>query len=75
MGLPGTYVSDEPFHLFLDLDEEVCRYNNRHRDDGERFSRAVAGIVGKRVRSVNKPANPTRKNNAFCKALRLQAPD
>ena len=45
----GTYVSVEPFHLFRYLDEQVCRFNSRKLGDGERFSIAVAGILGKRV--------------------------
>lgn len=48
-GIYGTYVSVEPFHLFRYLDEQAYRFNNRTLDDGERFSQAVAGIVGKRV--------------------------
>src|SRR5450755_562685 len=48
-GLHGTYVSVEPFHLFRYLDEQVYRFNNRKMTDGERFSAAVSGIVGKRV--------------------------
>ena len=34
-----TYVSVEPFHLFLYLDEQAFRYNNR-------FDMAVRTIVG-----------------------------
>ncbi len=45
----GTYVSVEPFHLFRYLDEQVYRFNSRKLGDGERFSIAVAGILGKRV--------------------------
>jgi hypothetical protein len=48
-GIAGTYVSVEPFHLFRYLDEQAYRYNNRNLTDGERFSLAVAGVVGKRV--------------------------
>lgn len=48
-GISGTYVSVEPFHLFRYLDEQAYRYNNRRMNDGERFSLAVSGIVGKRV--------------------------
>lgn len=48
-GLHGTYVSVEPFHLFRYLDEQCFRFNNRKVTDGERFSLAVSGIVGKRV--------------------------
>ena len=45
----GTYMSVEPFHLFRYLDEQVYRFNSRKLGDGERFSIAVAGILGKRV--------------------------
>jgi transposase-like protein len=48
-GINGTYVSVEPFHLFRYLDEQAFRFNNRKMTDGERFSVAVSGIVGKRV--------------------------
>lgn len=45
----GTYVSVEPFHLFRYLDEQAYRFNNHNLTDGERFSVAVSGIVGKRI--------------------------
>lgn len=48
-GIHGTYISVEPFHLFRYLDEQCYRFNHRTLNDGERFSLAVAGIVGKRV--------------------------
>ena len=49
-GLSGTYVSVEPFHLFRYLDEQAYRYNHRKdMNDGDRFSRAVSQIVGKRL--------------------------
>jgi transposase-like protein len=48
-GISGTYISVEPFHLFRYLDEQMYRFNNRKLTDGERFSAAVAGIVGKRL--------------------------
>lgn len=48
-GISGTYISVEPFHLFRYLDEQMYRFNNRKMTDGERFSAAVAGIVGKRL--------------------------
>ncbi len=48
-GINGTYVSVEPFHLFRYLDEQAFRFNNRKMTDGERFSLAVSGIVGKRL--------------------------
>jgi len=51
----GTYISVEPFHLFRYLDEQAYRYNNRKDENGEllkdfdRFKRAMAQIVGKRL--------------------------
>ena len=48
-GISGTYVSVEPFHLFCYLDEQSFRFNNRKMTDGERFSMAVSGVVGKRL--------------------------
>ncbi len=45
----GTYVSVEPFHLFRYLDEQAFRFNNREDNDGERFQKAVSGIVGRRL--------------------------
>jgi transposase-like protein len=45
----GTYVSVEPFHLKRYLDEEVFRFNNREDNDGERFMKAMGGIVGRRL--------------------------
>jgi transposase-like protein len=48
-GINGTYVSIEPFHLFRYLDEQTFRYNHRKLNDGERFSLAVTGILGKRL--------------------------
>lgn len=48
--LRGTYVSVEPFHLFRYLDEQAFRFNTRkHLTDADRFSKAIAGIVGRRV--------------------------
>jgi len=48
-GINGTYVSVEPFHLYRYLDEQTFRYNERKLTDGERFSMAVSGIIGKRL--------------------------
>jgi transposase-like protein len=45
----GTYVSVEPFHLFRYLDEEVFRFNNREDNDGQRFTKAMSGMIGKRL--------------------------
>jgi hypothetical protein len=48
-GLKGTYVSVEPFHLFRYLDEQAYRFNERTRNDGERFIGVLQGVMGKRV--------------------------
>lgn len=53
-GLKGTYVAVEPYHLDRYVTEQDFRYNNRSTrkrpmDDGDRFSLAVAQIVGKRL--------------------------
>jgi transposase-like protein len=48
--LQGTYVAVEPFHLDLYLAEQVYRFNNRlGKHDGERFSKALGMINGKRL--------------------------
>ena len=47
--LGGTYVSVEPFHLFRYLDEQAYRFNERHGKDADRFTRALARIVGRRL--------------------------
>ncbi len=52
-GVNGKYVSVEPFHLFRYLDEQAFRFDNRKLTDGERFSIAVSGVVGKRLSSIN----------------------
>jgi ISXO2-like transposase domain len=44
----GICVSVEPFHLFRYLDEQAYRFNNRKPSDGERFSLAASGVLGKR---------------------------
>src|SRR5439155_1601092 len=50
LGLHGTYVAVEPFHLFRYVDEQVFRFNNRkNMDDGDRFSLALSQIVGRRL--------------------------
>jgi transposase-like protein len=47
--IKGTYVSVEPFHLQRYCDEQAWRFNNRKMTDGQRFSLAVSGILGKRI--------------------------
>ncbi len=49
-GLNGTYVAVEPFHLERYVDEQAFRFNNRiNQKDGDRFSKVVSQIVGKRI--------------------------
>jgi transposase-like protein len=51
----GTYIAVEPFHLFRYIDEQAFRFNNRKHETGEimsdyeRFTSALAHIVGKRL--------------------------
>ena len=45
----GTYVSVEPFHLGRYLSEQAFRFNERKDDDFGRFTKALGGIVGKRL--------------------------
>jgi transposase-like protein len=48
--LQGTYVAVEPFHLDLYLSEQIFRFNNRlGKHDGQRFSKALAMVNGKRL--------------------------
>lgn len=52
-GIKGTYVSVQPFHLFRYLDEQAFRFNERKDTDGERFVKAMAGIIGKGLSYVD----------------------
>lgn len=45
----GTYVSNEPFHLFRYLDEQAFRFNNRSLNDLGRFLLAMKGLLGRRL--------------------------
>jgi transposase-like protein len=47
--IKGTYVSNEPFHLFRYLDEQAFRFNNRGFDDFGRFMLGLKGIIGRRL--------------------------
>lgn len=49
--LRGTYVAVEPFHLDRYLDEQVFRFNNRHKpmDDYARFEKVLGQIAHKRL--------------------------
>ena len=48
-GIPGTYVSVEPFHLFRYLDEQAFRFNARKGTDASRFFDALSAVAGKRL--------------------------
>lgn len=47
--IKGTYIAIEPFHLFRYLDEEAFRYNERKRNDAERFMLVASAVSGKRL--------------------------
>jgi transposase-like protein len=49
-GLNGTYVAVEPFHLDAYVDEQVFRFNTRHKhNDATRFAKALSQVAGKRL--------------------------
>jgi hypothetical protein len=49
-GLNGTYVSVEPVHLDRYVDEQVFRFNLRHKHtDAQRFKAVLKDIVGRRL--------------------------
>jgi len=49
-GLNGTYISVEPFHLDRYVDEQVFRFNLRHKvTDAGRFKAVLKDIVGRRL--------------------------
>jgi transposase-like protein len=47
--IKGTYISVEPFHLGRYVDEQVFRFNERKGSDGDRFTTALAGIIGRKL--------------------------
>jgi transposase-like protein len=47
--IKGTYISIEPFHLAAYVDSEAFRFNHRELNDGQRFSLALRGMIGKRL--------------------------
>jgi transposase-like protein len=48
--LTGTYIAVEPFHMDGYLAEQCFRFNNRKdMNDGDRFTKALAGVGGKRL--------------------------
>jgi hypothetical protein len=49
-GLNGTYISVEPMHLDRYVDEQVFRFNLRHKHtDASRFKAVLKDIVGRRL--------------------------
>jgi transposase-like protein len=49
-GLNGTYISVEPYHLDRYVDEQVFRFNLRHKfTDAARFKAVLKDIVGRRL--------------------------
>lgn len=47
--IKGTYVSVDPFHLFRYVEEQAFRFNQRGSNDGERFVKVLADVIGKRL--------------------------
>ena len=47
--ISGTYVSVEAFHLRSYLDEQGFRYNERKRNDADRFETLTGQVSGKRL--------------------------
>jgi hypothetical protein len=48
--LTGTYIAVEPFHMDGYLAEQCYRFNNRkNMNDGDRFTKALAAVGGKRL--------------------------
>jgi transposase-like protein len=49
-GLNGTYVAVEPFHMDAYVDEQVFRFNTRHKhNDATRFQKVLSQVAGKRL--------------------------
>ena len=47
--IKGTYVSVEPFHLGLYLDEQSFRFNEREDNDAGRFKSVLSSVSGRRL--------------------------
>jgi transposase-like protein len=45
----GTYISVQPWQLFRYVDEQVFRFNERRKTDGERFEEVMTRVVGRRL--------------------------
>jgi len=47
--IKGTYVSVDPIHLFRYVDEQVYRFNQREKNDLQRFLGVLKDVVRKRL--------------------------
>lgn len=47
--IKGTYVSVDPIHLFRYVDEQVYRFNERKKNDLQRFAGVLLDVVSKRL--------------------------
>jgi transposase-like protein len=47
--IKGTYVSVDPIHLFRYVDEQVYRFNERKKNDLQRFVGVLKDVVSKRL--------------------------
>ena len=45
----GTYVSVDPIHLFRYLDKQAYRFNERGKNDFQRFVGVLRDVIGKRL--------------------------
>ena len=51
--LNGTWTHVAAFHLERYCTEQAWRFNNRKTNDGIRFTRALAGVLGRRITTGN----------------------
>lgn len=47
--IKGTYVSVDPIHLFRYVDEQTYRFNERKKNDLQRFVGVLKDVIGKRL--------------------------
>lgn len=47
--IKGTYVSVDPIHLFRYLDEQTYRFNERKKNDLQRFVGVLKDVLGRRL--------------------------
>jgi transposase-like protein len=47
--LKGTYIRPTPEHLFRYLDEQILRFNEREKNDGQRFNHVMPNVIGRRI--------------------------